>query len=170
MTNLETQFSQLINKRLARRRRLQRNLLMAWIFTIAFWQFQVWIYADDPKPVEVKEVAPVHQYVYRANMVSTWDGDTTRLNIKLGMGVAIENEPIRLYGIDAPERTGATKEAGLKARDALISKIKGKVIILRTIKDKKGKYGRYLGVLWVDGVNVNEWMVKNGYAEKREYR
>ena len=37
------------------------------------------------------------------------------------------------------------------------------------IKDKKGKYGRYIGVLWVDDLNINELLVEQGHAETREY-
>jgi len=47
-------------------------------------------------------------------------------------------------------------------------------VIIQTIKspsggDKQEKYGRYLGVIWLDGVNVNELLVSKGYAIRREY-
>ncbi len=32
----------------------------------------------------------------------------------------------------------------------------------------KGKYGRWLGVVYVDGVNVNVEMMEKGHAEKHE--
>ena len=48
-----------------------------------------------------------------------------------------------------------------------------KEILLQTIKDKKGKYGRYLGELWVKQgrrmVNVNDLLVAEGYAKFVEY-
>ena len=34
-----------------------------------------------------------------------------------------------------------------------------------TAKDKnKGKFGRILGTLVVDGVDVNQWLIENNYA------
>lgn len=44
-----------------------------------------------------------------------------------------------------------------------------KKVIIQTIKnpsggDKQEKYGRYLGVIWLDGVNVNDLLVAKGYA------
>jgi hypothetical protein len=42
----------------------------------------------------------------------------------------------------------------------------------QTIKDKKGKYGRYLGILHLeeDGkyININDWLLENDYAVKYE--
>ena len=36
-------------------------------------------------------------------------------------------------------------------------------------KDRKGKYGRYLGIIFLDGVNMNDWLIQNGYAEAVDY-
>ena len=45
--------------------------------------------------------------------------------------------------------------------------------MLETKKDKKGKYGRYIGEIWLeteDGYeNINDMLVKNGYAEYKNY-
>ena len=41
----------------------------------------------------------------------------------------------------------------------------GSSIILQTkTDDSRGKYGRILGELIVDGVNVNQYMIDNNYA------
>ncbi|MCH7613820.1 MAG: thermonuclease family protein, partial [Candidatus Marinimicrobia bacterium] len=47
-------------------------------------------------------------------------------------------------------------------------------IILETIKDKKGKYGRYIGEIWVQDkkskyTNINDELVKAGMAEYKSY-
>ena len=52
--------------------------------------------------------------------------------------------------------------------------ILNKEIVLETIKDKKGKYGRYLGEIWLktDGdnyINVNDEIVKNKFAVYHKY-
>ena len=52
------------------------------------------------------------------------------------------------------------------SRDRLREKILDKDIILETIKDKKGKYGRFLGIVHYDNININDWLVENGLAKK----
>ena len=47
-------------------------------------------------------------------------------------------------------------------------------MIIQTIKAPNGshrqeKFGRYLGVIWLDGVNVNDLLVSKGYVVNREY-
>lgn len=54
------------------------------------------------------------------------------------------------------------------------SLIDKKEVWLQTIKDKKGKYGRYLGEIWIQDaqsqwINVNDLIVEKGFAEYKEY-
>lgn len=118
-------------------------------------------------------------YNYRAKIVSVYDGDTVRANIDLGFGI-INNGiggkgvKLRLYGIDTPELRGDNKEEGLKSRDRLRELILDKDVIIHTIKDKQGKYGRYLAIIWVkngEGVffNANDKLVEEGLAEIKYY-
>ena len=81
-------------------------------------------------------------YHYKANVESTYDGNTVRVNIDLGLKTWIMDEPIRLFGINAPELKGPERPKGLKSRDRLRELINGKEIFLETIKDTKGKFGR----------------------------
>src|SRR6056297_1383530 len=108
-------------------------------------------------------------YIYNAYVSDVYDGDTITVTIDCGFGLKMEKQKIRLYGIDTPEVRGEEKEKGKKVRDILREKVLKKDIILKTIKDKKGKYGRYLGILFLDGENLNEWLVKNGYAVVANY-
>jgi micrococcal nuclease len=50
-------------------------------------------------------------------------------------------------------------------RDALRKKILNKWVILKTHQDKKGKFGRWLAEIWIDGDCVNNWLLKEGYAK-----
>ncbi len=50
--------------------------------------------------------------------------------------------------------------------DFLRSKIDGKELIIKTVKDKKGKYGRYLADIWI---NINDLMVAEGFAVYKDY-
>ena len=109
-------------------------------------------------------------YHYRARVTEVYDGDTCTVNIDLGLHVWQMDEKIRLARIDAPELRGEERPQGLVSRDFLRDLILDKNIILETIKDKKGKYGRYLGEIWIEDesgqfYNVNDRMVADGYAE-----
>lgn len=104
-------------------------------------------------------------YKYRAFVVSVYDGDTITVDIDLGFNVWKMAEKIRLYGIDTPEIRGEEREDGLIAKDWLESKIKGKEIILETVKDRSGKYGRMLGIIWYDGDCINDLLVEEELAE-----
>ncbi len=113
-------------------------------------------------------------YVYKAHVVRVYDGDTCTVNIDLGLHTWIHDENIRLSRIDAPEIRGTEREQGLLSRDYLSDLILNRDIILQTIKDKKGKYGRYLGEIWVkdendEYYNVNDKMVSEGYAVYFDY-
>lgn len=122
-------------------------------------------------------------YTYKAYVTSVYDGDTITVDIELGFGIVSRKQKIRLSKINAPEVRGEEREAGLVSRDALREKILHKEIIITTFKDKKGKYGRYIGEIYLEEVgevineevtssnliNINEWLVENGYAEYKEY-
>lgn len=115
-----------------------------------------------------KDVNDEHLYTYKADIISIYDGDTVTAIVDLGFNTHTK-QSIRLYGIDAPEVKGETRGEGLKSRDWLITKILNKSVIIKTIKDKKGKYGRYLGILYLNGENINDSLVSNGYAVYRDY-
>ena len=62
-------------------------------------------------------------YEYNCKLVKVVDGDTIDVDIDLGFGVWLQNQRIRLYGIDTPEsRTSDKVEKiyGLAAKDYLV--------------------------------------------------
>lgn len=87
------------------------------------------------------------------------DGDTVR----------ISGERIRLEGIDAPETnqrcrdaTGKSYSCGLVATAALKNKIgRASITCEGATRDR---YGRLLGICYLDKLDLNGWMVKNGHA------
>ena len=105
-------------------------------------------------------------YTYRANITAVYDGDTLTADIDLGFSMIMKGQTIRLARINTPEIRGSNAEAGIRSRDALRSKVLGKSIVLRTIKDAREKYGRWLGEIWVDGVCINDWLLTEGLASK----
>lgn len=105
-------------------------------------------------------------YTYRATVVSVYDGDTVTVDIDLGFSIMLRQQSVRLARINAPEVRGSSAELGAKSRDALRDKILGKTVTLRTIKDSREKYGRWLGEIWIDNVCVNDWLLESGLAVK----
>lgn len=109
-------------------------------------------------------------YVYNAIVKSVYDADTIRVDIDLGCNVWLRNEPIRFMGINAPEIRGEERDLGIASRDWLLTKLQpNDKIIIQTVKDKKGKYGRYLAWVYVDGININQLMIQEGYAKEANY-
>ena len=104
-------------------------------------------------------------YEYRAFVRKIYDGDTVTVDIDLGFDVILKAQKIRLLRINAPEVRGEQRESGLKSRDALRQKIGNKWIRLKTQKDKKGKFGRWLGEIWFEDECINDWLLKEGFAE-----
>jgi micrococcal nuclease len=106
-------------------------------------------------------------YVYdRCEVVNVHDGDTCTVNIDLGFSIIFRGQIIRLARINAPEL--ATPE-GPPSQVALSGMITGKPIVLKTTLDRKEKFGRYLGEIWVGGLNVNDEMVRRGFAVYEHY-
>jgi len=110
---------------------------------------------------------------YNAAVQSVYDGDTCRVDIDLGLGIWIRNEKLRLVRINAPEMTGGDKALGTAARDFLRKLIDGQEVIIETLKDRRGKYGRYLAEIWIQQdecwINVNDALVAAGHAVYQEY-
>ena len=107
-------------------------------------------------------------YIYNCKAIKVVDGDTVDAKIDLGFNISI-NKRIRLYGINAPEsrtRDLAEKELGLASKQYLIDSLIRGDFVLQSKKDSTGKYGRLLGEIIVDDVNINERMLELGYAKE----
>ena len=111
-------------------------------------------------------------YEYKCKIVKVIDGDTVDVDIDLGFGVWMKKQRIRLYGIDTPEsrtRDLEEKKYGLAAKAYLTGMLDDEAgIILKTYKDKEGKFGRILGELWrttnYADQSINEYMVEKSHA------
>lgn len=103
-------------------------------------------------------------YEYNAEVTKVYDGDTITVDFDLGFGIILKKQKIRLIGINAPEVRGEQREDGLKTRDELRKRILGKKVIIKTSKDKKGKYGRWLGEVFIKDENINQWLLNEGLA------
>jgi len=107
-------------------------------------------------------------YEYSCTVDRVVDGDTIDVVLDLGFDIMFKSR-VRLYGIDTPESRTRNKDekvrgkmAGSFLKDAVD---KGTQVVIQTkLKDSRGKYGRVLGNVIVDGLNINETMVKNYLA------
>jgi micrococcal nuclease len=106
-------------------------------------------------------------YEYRCEIVKIIDGDTIDVDIDLGFGIWMRNERVRLYGIDTPEsrtRDLEEKKYGLAAKEFLTKWLSAGNITLKTHKDAEGKFGRILGELWYNDVNINQKLIEEHHA------
>ena len=107
-------------------------------------------------------------FSYRVNKVTkVVDGDTIDVIIDLGFDIMYKSR-VRLFGIDTPEsrtRDKVEKKYGLLSKAYLKEQLKSGKIVIKTHKDREtGKFGRILGELFVDGININKKMCQVGHA------
>ena len=107
-------------------------------------------------------------YEYDCQVTRVVDGDTVKAIICVGFDILYKST-IRLYAIDTPE--SRTRNLDEKARGNLAKYFlkdsidNGKKVVIKThLKDSRGKFGRVLGTIWVDGVNINQALVDNHLA------
>jgi micrococcal nuclease len=109
-------------------------------------------------------------YEYACEVERVVDGDTVDVVLDLGFDILYKSR-VRLYGIDTPEsrtRNKDEKARGKMATAYLKEAINNgdKVVIQTKLKDSRGKFGRVLGDVVIDGLNINQTMVENNYAVK----
>ncbi len=113
-------------------------------------------------------------YHYRAIFRSNYDGDTVTVDIDLGMGIWLRGERLRLFGINTPEirnNDPVDKAKAIEAKDFIASRIpEDSAILIKTHKDKTGKFGRLLATIFLPGgENLNDLLVEEGLAVRAEY-
>ena len=95
------------------------------------------------------------------------DGDDIDVIIDLGFDIMYKSR-VRLFGIDTPEsrtRDKVEKKYGLLSKKFLQDHLKKGKIVIKTHKDSEtGKFGRILGEIFVDGININKKMCTKGHA------
>lgn len=90
---------------------------------------------------------------YEAKVIRVIDGDTIEI-------LDGENKKrARLYGIDAPELKQAYGEQSKRFLGSLIDRKNVEII-----QKDKDKYGRILAIIKLEGKDINQIMVKSGFA------
>ena len=109
-------------------------------------------------------------YEYKVENIEVVDGDTVDVDIDLGFGIWMKNQRVRLYGIDAPEsrtKDKIEKVFGLAAKKRLEEILSmSDDIVLRSVKDIRGKFGRILGdfVVYDLAGTSGDLLCAEGYA------
>lgn len=108
-------------------------------------------------------------YEYKATVKRIIDGDSLVLHIDLGFYMFMNETKIRLYGLDTPEMNSEDPLLRLQAIMAtryLFDNLQvGEKVVIKTILDKREKYGRLLAtIIKKDGLNINEGLIQNKLA------
>lgn len=108
-------------------------------------------------------------YLYKAVLLSAYDGDTVRLDVDLGFGTWLKNQSVRLAYIDTPEVRGSERPEGIKSRDRLLELLPPNSNCFVETQKSKGKYGRWIGEIFlVNGVSINQTLLDEGLADRYE--
>lgn len=131
------------------------------------------------------------KYIRKIDIKKIIDADTIVADIGLGFQITLKNQTMRLYGVNAWETTRrgkwdndlpeeevqhkiklgkeATAILEQKANSAFCCYIESK-LSPKELEARKGKYGRWLVILWIketeksEELNWNEWLIKNDYG------
>ena len=113
---------------------------------------------NDVKSDELKIISGIAKVI---------DGDT----------IKIKKNKIRLFGIDAPEKKQQCQKprfsiffltfnknykCGEISTNKLKIKINKKLVMCKY--NKKDRYNRFIAECYKDKININKWMISNGYA------
>lgn len=115
---------------------------------------------------------------FNCKIVDVYDGDTCTAIIRTTNG--LQKHKVRMLGYDSPEMKPSKKlenreeeiKAAKIAKNKLISLVSNNNDLSLNSKIIKiechnwDKYGRLLGILKVNKLNINEWMIKNNYGYK----
>jgi len=109
------------------------------------------------------------QLIENGTVVRAVDGDTIEVfqNNKL--------EKVRLIGVNTPETVDPRKDVqcyGLEASLFLKKEIEGKKVVLENdpTQQDKDTYGRSLRYVFLDGKNINQKIIEEGYGFEYTYK
>ena len=93
-------------------------------------------------------------FALEGRVVKVYDGDTITLLDK-----DMQQHRIRFYGIDAPEKS---QSFGKRSQENLANMIAGKMVNVDV--QAEDRYGRSVGIVYLDDVDINKRQVADGYA------
>jgi micrococcal nuclease len=145
------------------------------------WENQSITVSSQEYPLEMRNMQScptITSYLYNGSIYRWIDGDTVEVVLDLGLKIA-HRTIVRLYGLNAPEKN--TKEGQLLIEHLNLNYPSNSPIVIQTIKDKKEKYGRYLGIIYTTqlseeagkivskNTNINDYLLANNFAKILKY-
>jgi len=100
---------------------------------------------------------------YKVKVINVIDGDTIKIE---------GDRVVRYIGIDTPETVHPSKPVqcyGKEASDKNKELVAGKEVKLEKDVSETDKYGRLLRYVWLGDTLVNEYLVREGYAQSSSY-
>lgn len=94
-------------------------------------------------------------------VVEVVDGDTIRVDLNG------EETPVRLIGIDTPEKDGPYTDEecfGVRATQYTTRALGGRDVELEFDAERTDRFDRTLAYVWIDGALFNERILRDGYA------
>lgn len=88
------------------------------------------------------------------------DGDSIKAILYLGFGLQYDTV-IRLHGVDAPK---LSNPRGKQAKEKLTEYMQADKLVCEAVDDLE-VFGRVLGRVFADGVDLNQRLIDEGYAE-----
>lgn len=106
----------------------------------------------------------VETHVFPVNEYRVIDGDTVEVYIDMGFNLT-KKTGVRIIGVNAPEKTGNEKEAGLAVTDEVIKWLAGTPIYCKY--EKEDKYGGRIDgdIIRSDGQRLSDFLIKSSYAK-----
>jgi micrococcal nuclease len=111
-------------------------------------------------PVEAVEEQVKTSDLEKTTVVRVVDGDTIEIT---------SGQRVRYIGMDTPELTGTVGCYAQEAANKNKELVEGKEIEMEKDVSETDRYGRLLRYIYVNGVMVNETLVKDGYAQVATY-
>lgn len=100
---------------------------------------------------------------FKAKVTQVIDGDTIQIE---------DGQKVRYIGIDTPETVHPSEPVqcfGKQASEKNKELVGGKIVYLEKDVSETDKYGRLLRYVWVGDIFVNDYLVRQGYAQSSTY-
>ncbi len=105
-------------------------------------------------------------YIYAATVNRVIDGDSVEVTADLGFDIIWQKKAVRLAHINAPElnsREGVLAKQNLEKLLSIGRQGTVFAVVIKTFKPMD-KYGRWLAEIYIDDLNINDQMVRDGHA------
>lgn len=139
---------------------LRRSRRPRWLIMIAVVLFLAYKNSSQPDNGD-GDVRPIDTAVSDQEYVvqRVVDGDTLLME---------GGDRVRLLGVDTPETVRENfpvEPWGPEASSFTKQMVEGRAVVLKFAKERRDRYGRILAYVYVDGVHLNEELIRAGFSE-----